>query len=269
MLLIPRDDAKNGRPHRVPLCPIAEALINESAALDQESDFIFPSSVRDASLTPESATKAMGRMRAKGTVTDLRVHDLRRTAANGMRRLGVPKFIVSVTLNHVSATRGDVTVQHYLDEYAFEVEKTDALLKWGAKLEEILIGAGIMSSRLSTPVNGGNLGDADTFSTGVLTIQTPSDTIGASAKVGTRKPADSLAATAAVIQNPIRPIEAASKDTRDYHAESDHRQGRRFARTRRLRSGPRAVWEPVSRRAPQGSEHVHGANDTATDDCTD
>jgi integrase len=143
ILLIPDGDTKNERVHRVPLSPLAMSLIDEAMALDPNSNFIFTSTVRDAPLTPEAATKAMGRLLLKGKVVDLRVHDLRRTASNGMRRCKVPKFIVSVVLNHISATKSDVTSEHYLDEFAFETEKTEALFKWGAKLEEILAASNI------------------------------------------------------------------------------------------------------------------------------
>lgn len=160
-LLIPGNDTKNERPHRVPLSPIALALIEEASALDPDSEFIFASPVRDAPLEPGSATQAMGRLHRAGTVTDLRVHDLRRTASNGMRRCKVPKFIVSVVLHHISVTKSDVTSEHYLDEFAFEDEKIDALLKWGARLQEILAKAGLLPSLLAVaPASGGELSTA-------------------------------------------------------------------------------------------------------------
>lgn len=98
----------------------------------------FWTGVDNGPLTPASATPAMGRLRPRLEAAGLRVHDLRRTASNGMRRLGVPKFIVSLVLNHVSVTLGDVTAEHFLDEYSFEQEKSEGLLKWGAKLESLL-----------------------------------------------------------------------------------------------------------------------------------
>jgi integrase len=139
VLVIPRDSTKNGkRAHRVSLSPLAMRIITEASALEAKSPYIFPSPVQDGPLTPAAATRAMGRLRPHLAATDLRVHDLRRTASNGMRRLGVPKFIVSLILNHISVTRGDVTTEHYLDEYSFEAEKADGLLKWGEKLEAVL-----------------------------------------------------------------------------------------------------------------------------------
>ena len=144
VLVLPRLGTKNKKQnHRVPLSPLAKSLIDEAIARNPESDFIFASPVTGRSLTPESTTRAIGRLRPTLEASDIRGHDLRRTASNGMRRIGIPKFIVSVTLNHVSARSGDVTSEHYLDEWAFEAEKKDALLRWGRKLESILRAANV------------------------------------------------------------------------------------------------------------------------------
>jgi integrase len=61
------------------------------------------------------------------------VHDLRRTAATGMRRIGVHPHVVSLVLNH---TRQDVTGRHY-DRHDGLNEKHDALTRWGAHLEHL------------------------------------------------------------------------------------------------------------------------------------
>src|SRR5262249_3429049 len=61
-------------------------------------------------------------------------HDLRRSAATGMRRIGVQPHVVSLVLNH---TRQDVTGRHY-DRYDGFDEKLDALTRWGAHLERLV-----------------------------------------------------------------------------------------------------------------------------------
>ena len=61
-------------------------------------------------------------------------HDLRRTAATGMRALGVPRETVSLVLNHASV---GVTAQHY-DHYEGMPERRDALTRWAAHLEHII-----------------------------------------------------------------------------------------------------------------------------------
>lgn len=240
VLLIPRTATKNKQPHRVPLSPLAVALIKEASDLDPESIYIFPSSVRDAALTPAAATKAMGRLREKGAVTDLRVHDLRRTAANGMRRLGVPKFIVSVVLNHISVTKSDVTTEHYLDEFAFEPEKTDALLKWGAKLEEILAAAGILPPRPQIR----HAVDTE-LSTGAPTGQTMADVPGPSTAVGTGSAAVSLATPPITSQSFAATGDLSNQAGRGGHVANNHGLGLRRVRHRRWRT-PLATDAPAA-----------------------
>ncbi len=61
------------------------------------------------------------------------IHDLRRTAATGMARLGIPKVTISRVLNHAEGGVTDIYARHgYLDE------KRDALVRWGARLSQIL-----------------------------------------------------------------------------------------------------------------------------------
>jgi integrase len=60
-------------------------------------------------------------------------HDLRRTAATGMRRIGIAPDVVSLLLNH---TRRDVTGRHY-DHHQALPERREALNRWAAHVEEI------------------------------------------------------------------------------------------------------------------------------------
>jgi integrase len=60
-------------------------------------------------------------------------HDLRRTAATGMRRIGVPGEIVKLILNHA---RQDVTGRHY-DLYEALPERRQALTLWARHIEQL------------------------------------------------------------------------------------------------------------------------------------
>jgi integrase len=66
------------------------------------------------------------------------LHDLRRTAATGMQRLGVALPVVEAVLNHVSGSRAGVAGvyqrHHYTDE------KRHALNAWAAEIERIVAG---------------------------------------------------------------------------------------------------------------------------------
>ena len=55
-------------------------------------------------------------------------HDLRRTAATGMARLGIPVRVTEAVLNHVSGTAGGIVSVYQRHDYADE--KRDALDAW-------------------------------------------------------------------------------------------------------------------------------------------
>jgi integrase len=62
-------------------------------------------------------------------------HDLRRTAASHMTSMGISRLVVSKILNHVE--RGVTAVY---DRHSYDAEKRQALVRWGARLEQILAG---------------------------------------------------------------------------------------------------------------------------------
>lgn len=138
--VIPAERAKNGVANRVPLSPLAVALIREGLKLAGESPWLFPSPKADGGpIDPTAATKGMQRARPVLGVPNFRVHDLRRTAATRMAEMGVTPHTLGLVLNHVSARSGSVTLAHYVS-YSFDKEKREALEAWGARLERIIAG---------------------------------------------------------------------------------------------------------------------------------
>jgi integrase len=71
------------------------------------------------------------------------IHDLRRTAATEMGRLGVPEFIITKVLNHSSA---GITRQIY-DRYEYLAEKKHALETWGQYLSKLMQPRALSSER--------------------------------------------------------------------------------------------------------------------------
>ena len=63
-----------------------------------------------------TAPKQVGAARARA---DIRGHDLRRTAASFMASGGVPRFVISRTLNH--SEEKDITSVY--DRYSYDAEK--------------------------------------------------------------------------------------------------------------------------------------------------
>ncbi len=66
-------------------------------------------------------------------ITGWRLHDLRRSAATNIARLGIPVHTISRVLNHVE---GGVTAIY--DRHSYLPEKRHALNTWGRKLENLI-----------------------------------------------------------------------------------------------------------------------------------
>ncbi len=69
-------------------------------------------------------------------IAEWRLHDLRRTAATHMTRLGVERLVVSKILNHAE---GGVTKGY--DRHRYETEKRHALTLWSERLRAIVEGS--------------------------------------------------------------------------------------------------------------------------------
>jgi integrase len=96
---IPASRAKNGATHIVPLPePALEAL----RGLPQFGELIFPG--RRGPFNGFSKAKAA--LDAKSHLTNWRLHDLRRTMATGLQKLGIRLEVTEQVLNHVSGSRG-------------------------------------------------------------------------------------------------------------------------------------------------------------------
>ena len=73
-------------------------------------------------------------------VADWILHDLRRTAASGMARIGIGPHIVDKILNHVSGTiRGVAAVYN---RHSYEQERRAALEAWSRHLSDLIEGRG-------------------------------------------------------------------------------------------------------------------------------
>ena len=66
------------------------------------------------------------------------LHDLRRTCASGMQKLGVPVPVIEKALNHVSGTFRGIVGVYQTHDYADEVRI--ALQRWADRVEEIVGG---------------------------------------------------------------------------------------------------------------------------------
>lgn len=134
--IIRSDDTKADRKHLVPLSPLAVRLLRE---LPEMGDHVFTSDGESHINGYSTAkTKLDGFIAGlKGSVEPWRFHDLRRTAATHMVRLGVLETVVGRVLNH--ALTGVTAKVYALHSYA--PEKRQALDAWAAEVERAVNGA--------------------------------------------------------------------------------------------------------------------------------
>lgn len=132
-LRIPAERTKARREHRLPLSPLAHAEIEAQRDLGLGGAFVFPSPVRPGeAFDPTSAAHAARKM---GTALGFafRPHDLRRTCATGLARLGASRETVRAVLNHADP---DVTGRY--DRHGREEEAREALDRWSAHVQALL-----------------------------------------------------------------------------------------------------------------------------------
>jgi integrase len=134
---IPRERSKNDVANEVPLSPLALAIIKELPRFGGE-DLVFSAS--NGSGQPASGySKAKlrldrmiaARRAAEGfpEMPEWWLHDLRRTAASGMARLGVAPHLIERVLNHISGSQAGVAGIY--NRYGYLPEKRKALEAWG------------------------------------------------------------------------------------------------------------------------------------------
>ncbi len=137
---IPAEAAKNGLAHRVPLAPLAHALLEQLRPITGETEWVFASRRRQGGRIT-SIQKATERISALAEI-DFVAHDLRRTAASHMTSMGISRLVVSKILNHVES---GVTAVY--DRHSYDAEKRQALVRWAGRLGEIL-GRGRKSAKV-------------------------------------------------------------------------------------------------------------------------
>lgn len=139
---IPAARAKNGSAHLVPLSKGALDVLSAIPAT-QESPWLFP-----AEGNPEKCasgiSKAVDRLRADVAqaldrdVEPWSLHDIRRTVATGLQRLGVRFEVTEAILNHVSGSRGGVAGVYQRHDWA--AEKRSALDRWALEVARLADG---------------------------------------------------------------------------------------------------------------------------------
>ena len=121
---LPAELTKSNRAHIVPLTPEACRLI---ASLPRFSDvYVFGASNPGRPFSDYAIGKQ--RLDSVAQVPNWTLHDLRRTAATQMARLGTPPHVVERILNHTSGTFGGVAGVYNRFQYLPEMRA--ALERW-------------------------------------------------------------------------------------------------------------------------------------------
>ena len=150
---LPASRTKNGVSHIVPLSPMAKALLDDVAGKGEwpRKGFVLSTTGK----TPISGfSKAKGKLDASITVLEIesseqqererrdippwRTHDIRRTVATGLQRLGVRLEVTEAVLNHVSGSRSGIVGVY--QRHDWKAEKRAALEAWAEHVAAAVAG---------------------------------------------------------------------------------------------------------------------------------
>ena len=134
---IPGARTKNGQPHEIPLSDAAVDILRRLPRVTSKQGYVFTTSGH-VPLRGFSGFKP--KADAMSGVTGWTFHDLRRTVATNLQKLGVRLEVTEAVLNHASGSRAGVVGIY--QRHTWAAEKRVALDAWARRLEAIISGAG-------------------------------------------------------------------------------------------------------------------------------
>jgi integrase len=150
VIRLPAHRTKNGRPHNVPLSPLALSIF-EMVEHREGRDRVFGEGEGAFSGWSAAKRKLDARIleaRYNGAkpgskvkpIEPWRLHDLRRTSATRMAELGVLPHVIEAVLNHVGGHKAGVAGIY--NRAAYEREMRTALALWAEHIRSMVDGAG-------------------------------------------------------------------------------------------------------------------------------
>ncbi len=141
---LPAERVKNGERHEVPLSDAAVEILTALPRIKTTKGFVF-TTTRDAAVSGFSLAKGRLDDAVKASLTKGArppehwvFHDLRRTMASGMARLGIQLPVIEKVLNHSSGSfRGIVGVYQ---RHSYADEKRQALDAWASFVQSTVSG---------------------------------------------------------------------------------------------------------------------------------
>lgn len=140
---LPPPRTKNGRAHDVPLSEPAVALLKSLPRVGRRPKLVFTT---NGETMLSGLSKAKARLDArmlelaregdpKAQLPPFVLHDLRRTCATGLQRLGISLPVIEKVLNHTSGSFAGIVAVYQRHDFADE--KRDALSRWATHLQDI------------------------------------------------------------------------------------------------------------------------------------
>jgi integrase len=142
---LPASRAKNNRAHIVPLPKQARDIVAaQPSPRDSSAMLVFPG--MKGSNTYNGYSDAAPALRAASGVENWTIHDLRRTAATNLQRLGVRLEVTESILNHVGGSRSGIVGVY--QRFEWRDEKRAALQIWADRLDAIVEGRPVEPSNV-------------------------------------------------------------------------------------------------------------------------
>jgi integrase len=136
VIVLPAERTKNGVQHEIPLSASAIAILKSLPRIDG-SDFVLTTN-------GEAASSDFGKKKDKldallpSDMLDWRLHDLRRSCASGMAKVGIALPVIEKCLNHIGGSfAGIVSVYQ---KHTFAEEKRRAFDAWARHVEGLVVG---------------------------------------------------------------------------------------------------------------------------------
>jgi integrase len=125
-LVIPGTATKNGRDHAIPILPLAQQQLD---LMPEQERYFFRSRWGDTHLSVTGLAKAQRELKKASGTSGWQIRDVRRTFRSNMARLGVPRDVCEVLINHAPPVLDEI-----YDRYDRLKEKREALAKYEAFL---------------------------------------------------------------------------------------------------------------------------------------
>jgi integrase len=130
---LPKERTKNARAHDVPLSPQAIIVINKIPRTSERFVFSFNG---EAPINSGSFGKPKERLNALCGFSDWTLHDIRRSVASGMAKLGISLPVIEKVLNHASGSFAGIVGIYQRHDFADE--KRRALDAWGGFVADLV-----------------------------------------------------------------------------------------------------------------------------------